>query len=241
MAEIHRFHDRQSLAAGLAEHLALQVVARLKAGEVFSLVLAGGATPELTYRLFAAHLLESGQELSGLEFYWGDERCVPPDHERSNYGMARRSLLDPLGIEPRQSYRMDCLDDPVAAAAAYERRLRARFDGGELPRFDLVLLGLGADAHTASLFPGTPLLDESQRWVGAVMEAPAKDNRISLTPVAINGARQVVFLVQGEGKAEAVQRVMVGAHDPGNCPAQAIHPSKGQLRWFLDEAAAARI
>lgn len=241
MTKIHRDPDPDSLARRAAEFISKRAEAALKQSGRFSLVLAGGSTPTATYCELGGLLMRNGLDLQGIEVYWGDERCVPPDHPQSNYRMAKETLLDDLGLGSSQVFRMSCEKAPEAGAKRYEEMLRERFPSAAAPRFDLILLGLGADAHTASLFPGSKLLQERERWVAAEKVASLNSWRMTLTPLAINGARQVLFLVQGESKTDAVYEVIVGAHGPRQFPAQSIEPEDGELHWFLDEAAAGRI
>jgi 6-phosphogluconolactonase len=241
MTKIHRFVEPAQLARGAAEFVLGCASQALSENNRFSLVLAGGSTPSATYRALARVLPRSGLDQRKFEFYWGDERCVPPDHAQSNFGMAHQALLDVLEVAESQVYRMDCDGDPEVGAAAYERLLRDRFPNEGAPPFDLVLLGLGEDGHTASLFPGSASLEETRRWVAAERVKSLEAWRMTLTPPGINGSARVAFLVQGENKADAVHQVIAGAHDPLRWPAQVIEPRQGELHWFLDEAAAAKI
>jgi 6-phosphogluconolactonase len=168
---------------------------------------------------------------------WGDERCVPPDDPASNFRMVREALLDHVAIPAGQIHRMRGEDDPRTAAAAYERELRALFPAGS-PRFDLVLLGLGDNGHTASLFPGLGAVRESARWVVAEHVSEVGMWRLTLTPAAIDAAAAIVFLVAGRDKAAMLARVLEGPRDIDARPAQAIAPAEGRLIWLVDVAAA---
>lgn len=192
-----------------AETVAGMLVEAARAGR--HIVLTGGSTPADAYRRAAA----SGADWSAATVWFGDERCVPPDDERSNYGMAVRTLLEPLPEERRpRVFRMEGESGPDAGADRYGRLLREEL--GDEPRFDLLLLGLGDDGHMASLFPGKPEVLESGRAVVGVPEAGLAPfvPRISLTVPVINAARRVVFLVTGSGKAEAVARAFGQGPDP---------------------------
>jgi 6-phosphogluconolactonase len=168
-----------------------------------------------------------------IEIFWCDERAVSPDHPDSNYGMARRTLLDSVSVDPARVHRMRGEIDPADAACQYEDEVR-RVAGDPTPRFDLVLLGLGEDGHTASLFPGARW-DEA-RLVDAVEVPKLRAARITMTPRLLNAARSVVFLVTGGAKAPAVSSVL---EDPGSdAPARRISPDEGTLLWMLDAAAA---
>jgi len=197
----------------------------------FSVALSGGSTPRLLYEQLAAQPIEWQQ----VHVFWGDERCVPPDHPDSNYGMARRALLSHIGIPAHNVHRLKGELDPEQAARQYEDELRALF--GSLPRFDLILLGMGADAHTASLFPGTLALNEQRRWVVAQYVQKSQNQRLTLTPPAINQAAHVMFLVAGRDKAAAIQSVWHGPHNPGRFPAQIVRPVTGRVIWLVDRAA----
>jgi 6-phosphogluconolactonase len=199
------------------------------------IVLTGGSTPQRAYELAA----ERGADWSAATLWFGDERCVPPDHPDSNFAMAQAALVSRLASPP-PVLRMHGELGPDAGAGAYEAAVRERL-GGE-PRWDLLLLGLGPDGHTASLFPGKPAVDEAARLVVGVPIAGMEPQvpRISLTLPALNAARSVVFLVTGAGKAEAVARAFGEQPDPG-VPAARVRPSAGSLTVLLDEAAAARL
>jgi 6-phosphogluconolactonase len=211
-------------AARVAEQLAETARA---GGEI---ALTGGSTPGRAYELAAG--LESDWSRAGV--WWGDERCVPPDDERSNFGLARKTLFDNLDTEPGRIHRIRGEDDPVEAAAAYEREL----DG---TRFDLLLLGLGPDGHVASLFPQSAGLNERRRLV--IPAEPKLDpfvERVTLTPPALRSARLILLLVTGEAKAEAVARALEGPPDPA-VPGSLIRADDGETRAVLDRGAASRL
>lgn len=210
----------------------------------FTVALAGGATPKLLYTLLATEPYGRHLPWQETHVFWGDERCVPPDHPESNYRMAHEALLRHLPIPSEQIHRM-CGEepDPERAAAEYEERLRTAFPGqaGAVPRFDLVLLGMGADGHTASLFPHTEAVREQQRWVVRNYVPKFQADRLTLTAPAINGAATVLFLVAGDDKAAALQAVLEGPAAPERLPAQLIRPTAGRLVWLVDRAAASRL
>jgi 6-phosphogluconolactonase len=212
-----------------------------------NIALAGGETPTALYRHLASACREQ-IDWRRLQFFWGDERCVPPDHAESNYGMVRDALVDHVPVPAANLHRMHGEDDPVAAAAAYERALRLHFRAPDGPppqvpgrRFDLVLLGLGEDAHTASLFPGLNAVRERRRWVVPEFVPQVQAWRLTLTPPVINAAARVAFLVTGARKAWAVDVVLNGRRDADAAPARAITPADGRLQWLLDAAAAERL
>lgn len=203
-----------------------------------SIVLAGGSTPRSLYEVWARDLATK-IPWPQVDLFWGDERYVPHDDRRSNYRMARESLLGHVQIPAGNVHRMDTsFADIDEAAEAYERLLKRYFTGAR-PDFDLVLLGIGTDGHTASLFPGSPAVEETDRWVVAV-DAPADPpKRLSLTLPAINAAANVFVIAAGSDKAEAVRCALEGAPNVDVCPASGIRPESGRLSWWLDDAAAA--
>ena len=217
-------------AAVAAERL---VQAAERGGHV---ALAGGSTPKAAYEAAAG----SDADWSRVTFWFGDERCVGPDHEHSNYAMARAALLDRIA-GPGPVRRIEGERGPEAAAAAYEAALREDFGDG-VPELDLILLGLGPDAHTASLFPGDAALGERERLAVGV-ETPGMAplvSRVTLTLPVVNNAHEVMFLVSGEDKAEAAARAFSGTPDPA-APASLVQPSHGKLTLALDPAAASRL
>jgi len=205
----------------------------------FTLCLSGGSTPAATYELLATrfHLSVDWKE---VKFFWGDERCVPPSDPESNYAMANRTMLSRLALQPNQVHRIRGEEAPEQAARSCEDDLRTAFGlaEGEFPRFGLALMGLGDNSHTASLFPGSPAIHEAERMAVAVAVDAAQRHRISLTAPVFNNAARVLFLVTGEGKAQAVKNVLQGPRDPDQFPAQIIAPTNGELIWLLDKAAA---
>jgi 6-phosphogluconolactonase len=208
----------------------------------FDWVLAGGSTPEQLYRLLAGPEHAPQVDWSRVCFFFGDERCVSPDDAQSNYRMARGSLLGPIGASPERIHRMPGELGPERAAERYQAELEgclAPAALGALPAFDLVLLGMGADGHTASLFPGAPELDETRRWVVGSHPSGLVP-RLTLTLPLINAARRVLFLVAGADKAPAAREVLAGSV-PAALPAARVRPSAGRAERLLDAAAAAKL
>ena len=199
----------------------------------FLVALSGGSTPRDTYLRLGTEALGSQVMWSRVQVLWTDERCVPPNHAESNYRMARETLLDSVPVPAANVHRIHGEDDPTLAAGVYETTLRA------LARIDLVLLGLGVDGHTASLFPGSAAVHEPTRWVMAARAGATSMWRITLTPAVINAALEVLFLVSGAAKAGILCRVLEGPRRPQELPAQAIAPVHGSVRWCVDAAAAA--
>ena len=207
-----------------------------------SVALAGGSTPAGMYALLATNAaLRDAVPWEHLHFFWGDERHVPPDHPDSNYRMAHQAMLSRVPVAENRVHRI-AGENPDAQRAAedYEQTLRAYFalPAGVFPRLDLVLLGLGSDGHTASLFPATPALAEGERLVVANPVARLHADRITLTVPVLNHAARVVFVVSGRDKAAALQAVLEGAHLPERYPAQLIAPVSGSLAWIVDRDAA---
>jgi 6-phosphogluconolactonase len=213
----------------------------------FIVALAGGSTPGSMYaRLAGEHA--SSLDWSCVHFLWGDERCVPPDHEASNYRMARETLLAHIPVPDANVHRIRGEDVPLEAAVAYERVLRSMLRTPSGPprvdpsfRLDLVLLGLGSDGHTASLFPGGAALQAGPDWVVAEFHPATAMWRVTLTPMIINAAVEAVFLVSGQAKAEIVRKVLERPVRPVELPAQLIAPTAGRVVWLLDTAAAAEL
>lgn len=238
-ANILVFDDADEVARGAADRFVEIAQAVIAARGRFSVALSGGSTPRLTYELLATDEYRDRVSWASVHIFFGDERCVPPTHPDSNYRMACEAMISLLPIPPQNTHRMRCEDGPVAGARLYEQELRSFFDGAAAwPRFDLVLLGIGEDGHTASLFPGTPALAEQQAWVVANRVEKLKTFRITLTAPAINHAAHIVFMVTGIGKAERLVEVLNGLRDPERLPAQMIQPVEGSLTWLVDRAAA---
>ena len=204
----------------------------------FSVAVAGGNTPKRVYELLASERYRSRTEWSSVHIFFGDERCVPPDHPDSNYRMVKESLLSHVPIPTVNVHRMRGEGDPALNAHLYEEELRAFFEAAAWPRFDLVLLGMGEDGHTASLFPGSAALGEKKSWVVANWVEQLVTFRLTLTTPAICHAAHIVFLVTGEVKARRLHEVLYGPRDPERLPAQLIQPVDGSLEWLVDKAAA---
>jgi 6-phosphogluconolactonase len=223
-AELLVTEDEETAARRVAELLAEGARTGLE------IALTGGSTPGRAYELAA----ELEPDWSGAGVWWGDERCVPPGDDRSNFGLAQRTLLDRLEAQPGRLHRIRGEDDPAAAAASYDEELSGT-------TLDLVLLGLGPDGHVASLFPNSPGLTESERL--AIPAEPKLEpfvERVTLTPPALRSARRLVFLVTGEQKAEAVAGALAGPPDPA-VPGSLIRAESGETLAILDEKAAARL
>jgi 6-phosphogluconolactonase len=201
------------------------------------IALAGGTAPQAAYALLATREFAGRVHWPAVHFFWGDERAVPRAHPRSNFGMAWRALLRHLPLPPGNLHRMRGELPPAEAAAHYAEVLGEWVEEG-VPRLDLVHLGLGPDAHTASLFPFDPLLLERERWVAPALNRPLGEWRITLTFPALNAARALEMFVVGAGKAAVVRQVLAGPLDPLRLPAQGLRPRSGSLHWLLDREAA---
>jgi 6-phosphogluconolactonase len=231
--------DGAELARAAAEEFSRRAGEAIRTRGRFSVALSGGSTPRRLFALLAdpAEPFRDRIDWRAVHLFWGDERHVPPDHPESNFRMARETLLDRVEIPAANVHRMHGEEpDAARAAALYEDELRSFF--GAMPRFDLVLLGLGADAHTASLFPGTAAVREREHWVAAPWIEKLGTFRITLTPAVFDRAAAVIFLVQGDEKAGALRAVLTGNRDPDCVPAQAVHPLDGEILWLVDRAAA---
>jgi 6-phosphogluconolactonase len=209
---------------------------------VFTVSLSGGSTPRQFHALLAASPLREKVDWSRIQFFWGDERCVPPEDPESNYGMARATLLDAVPAPAEHIHRMRSEDDPVSAAVAYEEELRQVFGAapGETPQFDLLLTGMGPDGHTLSLFPYTAALSVTDRLVVANHVPQLNANRITFTAKLANNAALVAFVIEGADKADPLAQVLEGPRNPDLYPSQLIAPA-GELLFLLDQPAAARL
>jgi 6-phosphogluconolactonase len=241
-SEINVEEDIQALSRSVAEVIVAAITATLKTKPVFSMVLSGGSTPRHLYGLLATDFPSKEQlPWEKIHFFWGDERHVPPDHHESNYLMAVECMLSRLPVPPSNIHRIKSeISDASQVARQYEQEIANFFDlkAGQMPRFDCILLGMGPDGHTASLFPQTTALDEQKRFVAANWVESFQAHRITLTFPVLNNAESIIFLVSGEDKAETLKMVLEGEKSPKRLPAQMIEPVHGKLLWFIDQAAA---
>lgn len=239
---IERLDDLNAVAHAAAV-LFVRAAQEARARGRFNVVLSGGSTPRAFHTLLAAPPYRDQVEWSQVHFYWGDDRCVAPDDPESNFRMARETLLDKVPIREAQIHRMHTEEDPVVAANMYADELRQDFALAErqLPRFDLIYLGMGPDGHTASLFPHTAALSVTDKLVTANFVPKLSANRITLTYPVLNNAAAIAFLVAGADKAGALAAVLEGPRDPDTYPSQFIAPTDGDLFWLADRTAAARL
>ena len=229
--------DPEAVCRRAAERFARCATTAVGARGRFVVALSGGHTPRTLHGLLANpdEPWRRTVPWDKIHVCFGDERHVPPDHPDSNYRMARESLLDHVPVPSTHVHRIPAELPAAEAADAYERTLRALMPDG---RFDLVLLGMGPEGHTASLFPGSPALSETMRWVRGVDVPQLQTERITTTPLLLNAAHAVLFLVTGAEKADALRAVLHDPYDPAQWPAQVVRPTDGSLRWLVDRAAA---
>lgn len=229
------FDSLSELSRAAAEEFAAQAAGAVKKHGRFSVALSGGSTPRGLFSLLASGDFPS-IAWERIYFFWGDERHVPPEHPQSNYRMANELLLSKVPVPRENIFRIEAEDPAEEAAQAYEQTIRDFFKvpAAEIPRFDLILLGMGAEGHVASLFPGTRALQENERLVVANWVDKLKAHRITMTLPLLNNGAYVLFLVSGADKADALQRVFAG----GDLPAALVRPGKGRLLWMVDREAA---
>jgi 6-phosphogluconolactonase len=231
-------------AADLSERAAEQFVRLARhavaASGRFAVALSGGSTPRALYARLAAPDCASQIDWSRVHLFWGDERCVGPEHTDSNYRMVRESLLTRISIPEENVHRMAGEKGPQIAAMEYETELRRVFQltGDALPRFDLILLGLGEDGHTASLFPNSEALKDAEHLVAPVYVERLKGHRLTLTLPVLNEGAEVVFLIAGSSKAEIVKTLLSNQTNGGDYPAARIQPRNGNLTWMITADAA---
>lgn len=238
VGEVLVFDTPEKVALAAAEKFVAYAMEAIVDHGVFSVALAGGNTPRRVYELLASEAFRNRFEWARVHIFFGDERCVPPHHQDSNYGMVHTALISKIEIPPANVHRMVGEGNPQENAAAYEKELRTFFGELSWPRFDLVLLGMGEDGHTASLFPGSDAVKEELKWVVATRMERLKQDRITLTAPVINHAAHVVFLVTGQGKAKRLSEVVGHQLTANPLPAQLIHPVHETLEWLVDKCAA---
>jgi len=237
-------YDDLDAVAHAAANLLVQLQAADRPQEHFNIALSGGSTPRALHHVLVAPPYREQVDWESMQYFWGDERFVPPDDPESNYRMARETLLAEARVTSDQVHRVPTeRGDPAMVAELYEADIRREMNvlPGQLPRFDLILLGMGPDGHCASLFPHTEALHVRDRLVTANFVPKLNANRITFTAPVINNAAAVVFLVAGADKADALAAVLEGSHDPETYPSQLIAPEHGALHWLVDRAAAARL
>lgn len=228
--------DKQSLCVAVAEFFIELVQSTVKDQDYFAVSISGGSSPKPLYELLTTPAYKKRIPWEKLYIFWGDERYISVDSEENNAHVAYQIWLQHVPIPKNQIFPIPILESPEKSALAYEKTLQDFFHNRK-PQFDLILLGLGANAHTASLFPHTEVLNETKHWVKSVFVPELNMNRITMTPVIINQASQIAFLVEGSSKAKAVHEILYGTKNPEEFPAQLIQPLNGKLTWFLDKSA----
>lgn len=237
--ELHIFKDGEALSSAAAAFIADSIARTLKTSNRYTIALSGGSTPKRLHQILAQAPYKEQIDWSKLHIFWGDERAVPFEDSRNNAKMAYDTLLNFVPVPAEQVHVMRTDIDPQQSADEYEKILHQYFDN-TATSFDLVLLGMGDDGHTLSLFPGTAVIHEEQRWATAFYLKAQEMYRITLTKVIVNRSACVAFLTTGSAKTHALKEVLKGAYDPDRYPSQVIKPV-GELHWFVDEAAAAEI
>jgi len=242
--EIQVLSDPQELSRVAADEFVRLADEAVLTRGLFVVALAGGSTPKMLYSLLASDAYRARVPWEKIHFFWGDERHVPPDHKDSNFRMTQETMLSRVSVPAANVHRIKSENpDARKAAPEYEKELRDFFTAHKLlanglPQFDLVLLGMGPDGHTASLFPGTHAVRERERWVAAPWVDKFQTYRITLTPPVINNAAYILFFVSGDEKAETLRAVLEGAEESERYPSQTVRPTNGTLRWLVDRAAA---
>jgi len=233
------------VAAAAAECFAGAAAAAASVQGVARIAISGGTTPKAMFALLADRSQPYFERVpwDKLQLFWVDERTVPPEHKDSNYGMTKAAMLDHVPLPAAQIHRIEGELEPEVAASRYEADIRTSFrlEGAETPTFDLILLGMGDDGHTASLFPHTEAINELGRISVANHVEKMNTWRITLTWPVINHAREVAFLIEGAGKRDILREVLLGGYDPDTKPSQLIRPASGKLTFLLDAAAAAAL
>ena len=238
--QLNIYKDSEEVFDELAKWITDYVAQILNEHDRFTIALSGGETPKNLYKLLSAEPFSSKIDWKKIHIFWGDERVVPFTDERNNSKMAYETLLSKVNVLAANIHVMRTDVVPDISATEYEKILHEYFDN-TTNSFDLVLLGMGTDGHTLSLFPSSPILNIQDYWVNAIYVDSQKMHRITLMPSIVNKANSVIFLTTGSEKAEALRNVIEGPYKPTDYPAQLIRPEKGELYWFVDETAAIKI
>lgn len=238
--EIHVSENTAELSKDLADRIVKLIEATLAGQDRFTFVLSGGSTPKALYALLSGSPYSENIPWEKVHFFWGDERAVPFEDERNNAKMCYDQLLNKVNVPAENIHIMRTDISPEESAVAYEKVLKSYFKDDEAT-FDFVLLGMGDDGHTLSLFPGTEVVHESEAWTSAFFLQAQDMYRITLTAPVVNAAKYVAFMATGAGKAETLKSVLEGDQNLDKFPSQIIQPVNGELHWFVDEAAAAQL
>lgn len=236
-SQLQHFATASELQEAAARFIVRLLNEAIRARGTGTLILSGGSTPKAVYELLASEQFRSQLDWKNVHLFWGDERCVPPTHADSNYRMTNEALLQKIPVPPKNVHRIEGERLPREAAELYEKEIRIFFGlkASQRPRFDVTLLGMGEDGHTASLFPGTTILNETKRLVSDVFLPKFNAHRISMTYPTINNSRSILFLISGAGKAKILHEALEG--EPNRYPAQRVQPTHGTLFWLVDAAA----
>lgn len=241
MTNLHLFPDNADFIKGSADFITEVAAGAIAERGRFTIALSGGGTPKPIYARLATPDYQDRIAWEKVHIFFGDERCVPPDDARSNYRMVREAWFDHAPLRAENIHRIHGEDDPALEALRYEQEMARLYRTAAFPAFDLILLGMGDNGHTASLFPGTAALRETERWVVAQYVEVMTTWRVTFTAPLINAARHVAFMAEGPGKAQMLRNVMEGPYQPDVWPSQLIQPVSGELHWLVDAAAAAKV
>ena len=233
---IHVYSNKEKLVAETTERVIDSIEKAIQKNGLCNVALAGGNTPGGVYSMLATNPYQGRVDWGRLHFFWGDERMVPPEHQDSNFRMVQKTLLDHIKIPDVNVHRIRGEIAPEQAAEEYASLLNDHFKA-DLPEFDIILLGLGEDGHTASLFPETDAVEECEKHVVAVFVSKLSTWRVTLTLPVLNAAREILFLVSGKSKSEIVQRIMSIKQPAKELPATMVNPQNGELHWMLDSEA----
>lgn len=233
---IRKFKDPKTASKAMAEELKAIAVKAVAENNRFTIALTGGSSPIMLHEILSSDGYRSSVPWEQFFVFWGDERAVPFDDDQNNAKMGYETLLDNVPVPTGQIFRMNSEIVPEKAAEEYEAILRDHFKQ-DRPSFDLILLGMGNDGHTASLFPGTEVVHEQHKWVSKGYNKEQDSPRITLTAPLLNKAKNVFFAVFGESKAETLKQVLQGDYNPKKLPAQLIRPESGKVVWYIDEKA----
>ncbi len=239
---ISTYSDTDTLSREAADYIVRLANEAIVSHGRFTIALSGGTTPRKLYGMLGDEPYRSQIDWSLVDIFWSDERCVPPDSEESNYWLAQQVLLGKVPVPASHIHRMPAdAPDRDAASQSYTDEMRRVFATTGIPSFDLLQLGMGPEGHTASLFPHQASLHEQQRLVMPVSVPKPPPPRLTFTPPILNAARNVLFLVTGDDKADAVHAVLEGSYNPDVYPAQIVRPPHGEVLWMLDTKAASKL
>lgn len=230
------FNSPEEFQKGCTDYLVKIILECINSYGKCTIALSGGLTPRNIYKLLGSSEYSSRIAWERVYLFWGDERCVHPTDPNSNYKMVDETLISRVPIKSEHIYRIHSEETPIEAARGYENTLKIFFGDDTFPAFDIILLGLGEEGHTASLFPGSSAIEENQRWVVSTYVEKLKAFRITLTFPVINNAKRIIFLVSGSNKAEILKKIFVV--NQNNIPAKKVNPKNGKLIWLLDKDAA---